>query len=158
MPHAHLDASTTIHAPASAVYARMADLSRFNDWNPFPSHDPTTVSRQEGPSMGPGAVYHYEGKRLGKGRMEITSVEAPHRIEIAMTFWQGERAMHAKSAFVIHARGAASEVHWTFDDDRGLGSYLLGKLFFDRMMTRTFASGLATLKKLVEGEAAATPH
>ena len=159
MPHAHLDASTSIQAPASAVYARMADLSRFNDWNPFPSLDPTTVSRHEGPAVGPGAVFHYEGKRLGKGRMEIASVEAPHRIDIAMTFWQGGKETRSKSAFLIHDRGgASSEVHWTFDEDRGVGMFLLGKLFFDRMMTRTFSSGLETLKKLVEGEAAATPR
>jgi hypothetical protein len=31
--------------------------------------------------------------------------------------------------------------------------YLLGKLLFDRMMTRTFAGGLQTLKSLVEREA-----
>ena len=49
-------------------------------------------------------------------------------------------------------------MHWTFDEDRGVGMFLLGKLFFDRMMTRTFSSGLETLKKRVESEAAATPR
>lgn len=131
----------------------MVDLSRFNDWNPFPSMDPTTVSRHEGPAAGPGAVFHYEGKRLGRGRMEIASVQAPHRVDIAMTFWQGEKPSHSRSAFVLEQNGAATEVHWTFDEDRGVGMYLLGKLLFDRMMTRTFAGGLQTLKSLVEREA-----
>jgi len=43
-------------------------------------------------------------------------------------------------------------VHWMFDEDRGLGMYLLGKLFFDGMMTRTFSGGLQTLKTLIESE------
>jgi hypothetical protein len=155
MPHTHLDASISIQAPAHAVFTRMGDLSRFNDWNPFASADPTTVSRHEGPAAGPGAVFHYEGKRLGKGRMEIASVQAPHRIDIDMTFWFGDKATRSKSAFLMTQKEGATEVHWTFDEDRGLGMYLMGKLMFDRMMTRTFDAGLQTLKRLVEAEARA---
>jgi uncharacterized protein YndB with AHSA1/START domain len=150
MPHAHLDASTTIRAPAQAVFDRMNDLSRFNEWNPFPSMDPTAVSSHEGAASGPGAVFSYEGKRLGKGRMEIVSVEAPRRIDIQMTFWRGSSVTQSKSAFLLSEVDGATEVHWTFDEDRGLGMYLLGKLMFDRMMTGTFHGGLETLKKLVE--------
>jgi uncharacterized protein YndB with AHSA1/START domain len=152
MPHAHLDASIVIHAPAQAVFDRMNDLARFNDWNPFPAMDPTTTSRHEGPASGPGAVFEYEGKRLGKGRMEIAAVERPHRIAIAMTFWRGASPSHSTSAFVLEAKGDATEVHWTFDEDRGVAMYLMGKLMFDRMMTGTFRSGLETLKRLVEAE------
>ena len=152
MPHAHLDASITIDAPAERVFARTNDLGRFNDWNPFPSMDATTTSRHEGPASGPGAVFTYEGKRLGRGRMEIISVEAPSRIDIQMTFWRGDAATHAKSAFVVTSHGTRSEVHWTFDEDRGWGMYLMGRLLFDGMMTGTFQSGLEKLKALVEAE------
>jgi len=155
MPHAHLDAATTIHAPVRAVTDRMSDLSRFNDWNPFPSMDATTVSRHEGARSGVGAIIHYEGKRLGKGRMEIVSVDAPLRIDIAMTFWRGGTATHSQSAFVLGDRGEETEVRWAFDEVRKLPMYLLGKLLFERMMTRTFEGGLATLKSRVEAEARA---
>jgi hypothetical protein len=158
MPHAHLDARTTMCAPAHAVFARMSDLSRFNDWNPFPSMDPTTISRHEGPAAGPGAVFHYEGKRLGKGRMEIVATDPPRRIDIDMTFWSGTTATPAKSAFVIVDGGSSCEVHWTFDQDRGFGMHLMGKLMFDRMMTGTFSRGLDTLRALVEAEAHADPR
>jgi uncharacterized protein YndB with AHSA1/START domain len=152
VPHAHLDASTVIHAPADAVFRRMSDLSRFNDWNPFPSMDATTVSRHEGPEAGVGAIFHYEGQRLGKGRMEIVSVDAPRRIDIAMTFWRGNTETHSVSAFLLAEQGEDTEVHWTFDEDRSLPMYLMGKLMFDRMMTGTFTSGLVALKALVEAE------
>lgn len=152
MPHAHLDASITIDAPAERVFARMNDLARFNDWNPFPSMDATTTSRHEGPDSGPGAVFTYEGKRLGRGRMAITSVEAPSRIDIEMTFWRGGAATQARSAFVVTSEGAGSQVHWTFDEDRGWGMYLMGKVMFDGMMTGTFRKGLEKLKALVEAE------
>lgn len=155
MPHTHLDATLTIDAPAQRVFDRMNDLSRFNDWNPFPSMDPTTTSRHEGPAAGPGAVFEYEGKRLGKGRMEIASVEAPTRIDIRMTFWRGGVASHSTSAFLITDRGAQSEVHWIFDEDRAWGMYLMGRILFDSMMTKTFHGGLTTLKGLVEAEARA---
>ena len=152
MPHTHLDASISIQAPEQTVFDRMSDLSRFNDWNPFPSMDPTTTSRHEGPASGPGAVFHYEGKRLGKGRMEIASVNAPHRVDIDMTFWRGDSATHSKAAFVIASASDGAVVHWTFDEDRGVGMYLLGMLFFDRMMTNTFRGGLLKLKSLIETE------
>jgi uncharacterized protein YndB with AHSA1/START domain len=152
MPHTHLDASLSIQAPPQVVFDRMGDLSRFNDWNPFPAMDATTTSRHEGPASGPGAVFHYEGERLGKGRMEIAAVQPPHRIDIDMTFWRGDQATRSKSAFVLVGVGGGCEVHWTFDEDRSLGMYLMGKLFFDRMMTKTFRSGLERLKDLVEAE------
>lgn len=152
MPRTHLDAFISIQAPAKVVFDRMGDLSRFNDWNPFPSMDPTTTHRHEGPASGPGAVFNYEGKRLGKGRMEIASVNTPHRIDIDMTFWRGNNTTRSKSAFVIVGAGDVTEVHWTFDEDRGLGMFLMGKLFFDRMMTNTFRSGLVKLKSLIEEE------
>ena len=153
MPHTHLDAVVVIQAPAQTVFDRMNDLSHFNDWNPFPSMDATTVSSHEGPASGPGAVFNYEGKRLGKGRMVICEVDAPRRIAIDMTFWRGGKATESKSAFLISEVAGGTEVHWTFDEQRGIGMFLLGKLLFDRMMTGTFASGLATLKQLVESEA-----
>ncbi len=152
MPHTHLDAAIAIQAPPQVVFDRMGDLSRFNDWNPFPAMDPTTTSSHEGPASGPGAVFNYEGKRLGKGRMEVAAVNAPCRIDIHMTFWRGNRATRSKSAFVIVGAAGVTEVHWTFDEDRGFVMYLLGKLFFDRLMTSTFRSGLQKLKSIVEAE------
>jgi carbon monoxide dehydrogenase subunit G len=153
MPHAHLDASILVSAPPQAVFDRMNDVSRFNDWNPFPLMDATTVSSHEGPASGPGAVFNYEGQRLGKGRMSIVEIDAPRRIDIAMTFWRGGSAHHAKSAFVLAETGGSTEVHWTFDEERGIGRYLMGKRMFRRMMTNTFRRGLETLKTGVEAEA-----
>lgn len=150
MPHAHLDASVHINATAQQVFDRMSDLSRFNDWNPFPSMDPTTVSSHEGPASGVGSIFNYEGKQLGKGRMEIASVHAPRTININMTFWRGKSETHSHSAFVITPAGDGSDVNWTFDEDRGAVMFLMGKLMFDKMMTKTFTHGLTTLKGLLE--------
>lgn len=150
MPHAHLDAVVNINAPAQVVFDRVINLGQFNDWNPFPSMDPTTVSSHEGPESGVGAIFNYEGQRLGKGSMEIVSVEAPRQADIKMTFWRGGKSSESKSAFVIVDAAEGVDVHWTFDEDRGFGMYLMGKVMFDKMMTGTFESGLRTLKGLVE--------
>jgi hypothetical protein len=76
----------------------------------------------------------------------------PQRIDIDMTFWRGNSATRSKSAFVIVGAGGVSEVHWTFDEDRGVGMYFMGKLFFDGMMADTFRRGLQRLKSLIEAE------
>lgn len=151
MPHAHIDVFVHINAPAQVIFDRMSDLSRFNDWNPFPEMDPTTTTSHEGPASGVGSVFNYEGKRLGRGRMEIVSVEAPRQIGIALTFWQGEKASEAQSTFVIQdAPEGGCIVSWTMDQDRGFGMWLMGKLMFDKMMSKTFGSGLNKLKVILE--------
>jgi len=126
---------------------------RYDGWKPFPSMDQPAVSRHEGPAVGPDAVFQYEGKRLGKGRTEITSMQAPHDVDIVMTFLRGDTAMHAQSAFFIHGTGDSSDVHWTLDEDRGVALSVMGALMFDRMMTRTFEGGLRALKALIESDA-----
>ena len=102
MPHAHLDARTTIRASAHAVFERMSDLSRFNDWNPFPSMDPTTVSRHEGPASGVGAVCQHRPESDPPHRPETDppgvhatlhrSVDLSPQKALARAFW-GRRAL-----------------------------------------------------------------
>ena len=152
MPHTHLDVSLTIDAPAQLVFDRMNDLSRFDDWNPFPEMDPSTTTQHSGAASGVGAVFSYEGKQLGQGRMEIVSVDEPHQIDVALTFWRnGKLTGHATSSFTVaEAPGGGVDVHWTMDQERSLGLYLMGKLMFDRAMSGSFSRGLEKLKALVE--------
>lgn len=152
MPHAHIDVSLAINASAQTVFDRIQDLSRFNDWNPFPSMDPTAKSTNQGPDAGVGAIFNYQGDRMGKGRMEIVSVDAPRRLDFDMTFWNKKGVPDsATSAFeIVDGPGDTVIVHWLFDQQRGFGMWLGGKLFFDRMMGGTFTKGLENLKVLVE--------
>lgn len=152
MPHAHIDVSVSINASAQTVFDRIQDLSRFNDWNPFPSMDPTSKSTNQGPDAGVGAIFNYQGDKMGKGRMEISSVDAPRKVDIDMTFWNKKGVPDsATSGFeIVDGPGDTVIVHWLFDQDRGLGMWLGGKLFFDRMMGGTFTKGLENLKVLVE--------
>ena len=152
MPHAHLDVSVTINAPARVVFDRMNDLSSFDDWNPFPEMDPTATTQHSGAESGLGAVFEYEGQRLGKGRMEIVSVDEPRQVEVALTFWRGEKVTGRGTSLFVVAENPDGTVdaHWTMDQDRGVGMHLMGTLMFDRMMSGTFVKGLEKLKKLVE--------
>jgi hypothetical protein len=113
--------------------------------------DKTATSKHEGPDSGVGSIFTYEGKQLGKGRMEIVSVDAPRQVDIKMTFWQGDKEQGGTSAFVIaDGPGDSVIVHWVFDQDRGFGMWLAGKVMFDRMMGGTFTKGLQKLKVLIE--------
>ena len=150
MPKQHIAAEILVSAPLEAAFDTVNDLRRFNEWNPFFKADPATQWHIEGPRVGPGATYVYSSKRAGSGRMEITSVTQPIRIEMAMTFLSPS-ASTAVSRFSFEPAGAQIRVRWSMDADRSFGANLLAKLIgMDRMMAKAFNSGLADLKAILE--------
>ncbi|ODU79661.1 MAG: hypothetical protein ABT08_00775 [Microbacterium sp. SCN 71-21] len=154
MPRQYVDVVEHIDAPAEAVFDRINELGRFNDWNPFPTMDPTTVTSNEGPTSGVGSVFLYEGKRLGKGRMEITGTERPSRLNVAMTFWTPKPSTSDVVFSITPAAAGGVDVHWIVSGEVNVRTWIMGKLFLDKMLANTFLTGLGTLKTLVESEIA----
>jgi hypothetical protein len=99
-------------------------------------------------SFGPGAVYEYQGKRIGKGRMEIIS-SGPERIRSTMTFFNKKTEV-AKTEYILEPEFEGTKVTWTLSGDRDLQGHLIGTLFLDKMMTKNFQDGLKVLKAVIE--------
>ena len=145
-----LQTSIVIDAPAKKIYEVMADLNQFDMWNPFKVMDPQSHSTVTQKAPGVGATYEYQGKRIGRGRMVITSVTSPSLIESEMTFFN-RRTETAHVQYRLSQESAGTLVTWHMQGTRGRGQRIMVRLLnLDKMMGRTFAQGLERLKAYVE--------
>jgi len=148
-----LQTSVVINAPAKKIYDLMLDLNRFNEWNPFMTMDPTTTTKVTQSKPGPGSLYEYEGKRIGRGQQVVLSAEKPNVIVSEMSFFGKKKTNTAIIEFRIQEESAGTLVTWYMEGERGLGGKFMGTVLgFDKMMGKSFASGLESLKTLMESE------
>src|SRR5262249_35713016 len=63
--------SAAIKAKPEAVYALVEDFHRWGQWSPWEKLDPDMQRTYSGAQSGKGAIYGWEGKKAGAGRMEI---------------------------------------------------------------------------------------
>lgn len=142
--------SATINAPIKDVFDVMNDLDQLDEWSPFIEMDKTVTSTVSKPAKGVGAVYTWDGKRIGKGTMTITDSSKPNRIAMDMVFLNGKTTT-ALSEYLLVENDGATVVTWSMSGERTTGMWLLAAIMgMDNMMKKNFADGLSTLKKLVE--------
>ena len=146
----HVQRSTVIQAPQAKVHALIDDLDRWQSWSPWEKKDPAMKRVRSGPRSGVGAVYAWDSKEVGTGRMEIVE-STPSAVRIKLDFAAPIEA-HNIAEFVLRPEGDATRVTWTM---RGPNTYI-GKVMqtvfdMDQMVGRDFEAGLASLKSLTEG-------
>ena len=144
-----IEASVLIEATPAKVHEVMNDLARLDDWSPYVAMDKTVTSTVSAKSFGPGAIYDYAGKRIGKGRMEIIS-SGPELIRAKMTFFN-KKTEYADTEYHLAPEFEGTRVTWTMSGERDLKMQILGKVLnLDKMMTKNFENGLKVLKAIVE--------
>lgn len=141
----------TINAPPDAIFPLIADLRRFNEWNPFAKADPAIKLEYGTTSAGAGGSYTWDSTgQAGKGRMQITESEAPRRVAMSLQF---DKPMKADNhvVFTLQPQGAATEVTWEMTGTYGFLHKTMGVVFnFDKMVGSEFEKGLAALKAQAE--------
>lgn len=142
--------SATINAPVKTVFDVMNDLGQLDTWSPFVAMDKTVTSTISSPAKGVGAVYAWDGKRIGKGTMTITQATKPNRIAMDMVF-NNNKTETALSEYLLTELDGATVVTWAMSGERGMGGHLMALVLgMDNMMKKNFADGLSSLKKLIE--------
>ncbi len=145
-----IEVTEHISAPIQSVYAVVSDFAQFDQWNPFPSMDPSTVSTVGDPSTGVGATYSYVGKRIGNGKMAITALESPSLVAIQMNFGAPSPSV-AEVEYRLTEKNGGTDVTWFMTGKRGFMERLMTKVLkLDAMMSGHFADGLARLKTFLE--------
>jgi len=81
-----LERSVTIKAPAEKAFALINDFHQWGAWSPWEHMDADLQRSYSGPASGVGAVYNWEGKKTGVGRMEIVETSAPSLVKIKLDF------------------------------------------------------------------------
>lgn len=149
---AHVQRTTTIAAPPSAVFAVVNSFKRFNEWSPWYELDPAARYVYSGPEQGVGARFEWTSEKpeVGSGSQEIIASEPDKRVRNKLDF--GSQGT-AEAEFSIVPVDVGSEVTWSLDAQFGLN--LLQRYFgllFDKWVGADYEKGLVRLKGLVEQE------
>ena len=144
-----LSRESSIDAPAATLHAILEDFHQWQAWSPWEEMDPHLERTYSGADKGVGARYAWKGnKKVGSGSMEITE-STPLRIALDLEFEEPFRASN-KTVFDLVPEGRGTRVVWTMTGERNVLMSLMGKVFFDRAISKDFDRGLAKLKALAE--------
>ena len=156
MPSFTITRDAVIEAPPARVHAILEDFHAWQGWSPWEEMDPDLERSYSGAEKGEGAHYAWSGnKKVGKGSMTITQ-STPERIAIDLEFVEPFKASNETIFDLVPAAGG-TRVEWTMTGDRNLLMTVMGKLYFDKAITKDFDRGLAKLRALAEGTSSEGP-
>jgi carbon monoxide dehydrogenase subunit G len=141
----------SIKAPPDAIYSRISDMRRFNEWNPFVKGDPSVKLVYSAITAGPGGSYDWDSTgQAGKGRMAITDVLPPNRVAMALQFEAPMKANN-KVVFTLRPQDSNTEVTWEMTGTYGFAHKIMDVAFnFEKLIGGEFDKGLADLKSQAE--------
>lgn len=138
--------STTIAAPAPAVFALVNDFRKWGQWSPYEKLDPAMKKTYEGQPSGNGASYSWAGNsQAGEGRATIVESRPNELIRIRLDFEKPFPGT-AHATFTFKPEGEKTQVTWALD---GTNNFLAKAvhlvLDMDKMVGGQFEEGLADL-------------
>ena len=140
-----------IKAPPERIFPLINDFHAWVAWSPYEGRDPAMKKTLSGAASGKSAVYEWEGNsKVGKGRMEVTSIQ-PAKTSIKLDFLKPFEG-HNTADFVLEPQGSATRVTWVM---YGPLNFVPGKVMtvfttMDKMIGDDFQRGLANLKAAAE--------
>jgi len=142
--------SASIKAPPERVFGYLHDFRQWGAWSPWEKIDADLKRGYGGASYGPGAIYEWEGKKSGKGRMEILNASPREGVKIKLDFIKPFKA-HNITDFKLMAQGEETQIDWIMTGKNPFMSKLMGVFInFDKMVGKDFEKGLASLKVAAE--------
>jgi len=139
-----------IKAPPEKVFPLIEDFHRWVEWSPWENIDPDLQRTYSGAPKGEGALYAWEGKKTGAGRMEIMRTLPPGEVFIKLDFEKPMKA-HNSVEIMLEPEGADTRVDWTMKGEHDFMGKLMNLFMnIDRLVGRDFEKGLAQLKAVAE--------
>lgn len=141
----------TINAPAEKIFPYINDFKNWLAWSPYEKKDPAMKRTYGATTVGKGASYEWDGNdEIGAGRMDITEVTEPSRIEIRLEFFRPFKAVNT-AVFTLQPVAGGTEVSWAMSGEANFISKIMCVFFdVDKMVGNDFEQGLAALKSLSE--------
>ena len=140
--------SVHIEAAPEHIAPLIANLRRFNTWNPFCAKGQALT--YTGPESGPGAACGFAGSRAA-GRGSLTVIDAaPGKIAMRLNMTAPMRCENTIE-FLLSPGIGGTEVSWTMQGESPFIAKLMGLVVdTDRMCGRDVETGLAALKAQAE--------
>jgi hypothetical protein len=141
----------TISGPASAVFAHVNDLQKWDAWSPWAKLDPEAKNSFEGPASGTGAIMRWIGNnKVGQGSMTITESRPDEFIRFKLEFLKPFAATNT-AEFTFNSENNQTTVTWSMYGKNNFMSKAMGLIMnCDKMVGGQFEKGLAALKSVVE--------
>jgi hypothetical protein len=138
-----------INASDSLVWAQISDFKNRHKWDPWSNIDPGATSTVSDPSNGVGAVYSWQGEKIGSGTLTFLEVEKYRMIKSKLLFitpYEGE----ADVTWSMQSDGEAVEVTWAVQGDLAYPVERYMASMIDEQLHHSFAQGLNNLKEVCE--------
>jgi uncharacterized protein YndB with AHSA1/START domain len=143
--------TATISAPASAVFAQVNDLQKWEAWSPWAKLDPEARNSFEGPVSGTGAIMRWAGNnKVGQGSMTIMESHPDKFISFKLEFLKPFTATNT-AEFTFTSENDQTTVMWSMYGKNNFMGKAMGLIMnCEKMVGGQFEKGLATLKSVVE--------
>jgi hypothetical protein len=146
--------STSITAPASAVFAQVNDFHKWEAWSPWAKMDPAAKNSFNGATAGTGAGFAWSGNnKVGEGSMTIAESRPNGLIRINLEFLKPFKAS-SMAEFTFKQEGNQTVVTWSMSGkNKFIGKAISLFMDCDNMVGGQFEQGLANMKSVSEAAA-----
>jgi hypothetical protein len=145
--------TAAISAPASAVFAQVNDLHKWEAWSPWAKLDPAMKQTYSGAASGTGAICAWVGNdQVGEGRMTVTESRPNELVRLNLEFFKPMEGTSI-AEFAFKADGTQTSVTWSMSGKNNfIGKAVCMFMNMDKMLGGQFEKGLAQLKSVLEAE------
>ena len=155
----HFERSTTINAKPEVVFGLVNNMKSYNSWMPWNKMDPAMQQTFSAQTVGKGASYSWVSKEMGNGKMTIVESTPTTHVGTELAF---EGMGTSMSGWHVTPEAAGSKISWYMDSDSKDAGFFMGVMskwmcslgVMDKMLSKDFDAGLASLKTLAESPAA----
>jgi uncharacterized protein YndB with AHSA1/START domain len=146
-----VERSTTIAAPAEAIFGLINDLQSWASWSPYEKLDPNTKHKFEGPRQGVGASCSWAGNsKVGEGKMTIVESKPYERVTMRLEFLKPFKGTN-QGQFTLRPATNGVGVTWSMSGETGFICKMFSMFMnMDRMIGKEFETGLADMKRVAE--------
>ena len=146
--------TTTVAAPASALFAQVNEFHKWEGWSPWAKLDPAVRNTFEGAPAGAGAVFAWAGNsKVGEGRMTIVESRPNELVRIKLEFLKPFAATNT-AEFTFKPEGDRTAVTWSmFGRNNFVGKAVCLVMNMEKTLGGEFDKGLAAMKSVAEAAA-----
>ncbi|HEY1708723.1 MAG TPA: SRPBCC family protein [Rhizomicrobium sp.] len=146
-----MERSIVIAAPPEKIFPLIANFHEWTKWSPFEKLDTDLKRGYSGPDSGVGAIYTWDGKKAGAGRMEILEAPPSSLVRIKLDFSKPFTA-HNIAEFTIVPQGeGTSTVTWAMSGPQPFVVKAMSTVMStDKIVGPQFEEGLASMKRAAE--------
>jgi len=144
--------SISIAAPARAIFPKLNNLHRWNDWSPWAKLDSKAMVSFTGPLEGKGATMSWHGDmKVGEGTMRIVDSIPNRQVSYLITFTKPMQGSSMAALTLMPNDAHTTLVTWSTHGKNNYMGKVMGLLMnCKKMMAKSFDQGLNNLKSQVE--------